>query len=76
MLRGEKNMMNSYKLYELLTEVREDNPTAVLEIIERFEPKIKKSLRQTSLQHREDLRQELVSKFLEVLYSYDTKLTK
>ncbi|WP_186333694.1 helix-turn-helix domain-containing protein [Paenibacillus xylanexedens] len=69
-------MSNSYKLYELLSEAKANNPTVVLEIIKKFEPKIKKSLRQTSVQNREDLRQELVTKFIEVLYSYDININK
>ncbi|MGO4732893.1 helix-turn-helix domain-containing protein [Paenibacillus sp. 2KB_22] len=64
-------MSNSYKLYELLSEAKAENPTVIIEIIRKFEPKIKKSLRQTSVQNREDLRQELVTKFIEVLYSYE-----
>lgn len=66
-------MNNSYEMYDLLTEAKSGSQTAVLEIIQKFEPKIKKSLRQTNNQNREDLRQELITKFLEVLHSYEIK---
>ncbi|WFR63963.1 helix-turn-helix domain-containing protein [Paenibacillus amylolyticus] len=69
-------MSSPYKLYDLLSEAKRDNPTVILEIIRKFEPKIKKSLRQTSIQNREDLRQELVTKFIEVLYTYEKNIKK
>ncbi|MEJ3719941.1 helix-turn-helix domain-containing protein [Paenibacillus polymyxa] len=61
----------NHELYDLLNQAKSNNQTAVLEIIEKFEPKIKKSLQQTTIQNQEDLRQELVTKFIEVLYSFD-----
>jgi len=59
-------------LYDLLILARDNNDNdAVLQIIQRFKPKIKKSLYQTSLKNREDLEQELITKFIEVIHSYE-----
>lgn len=45
-----------------------DNAQAILEM---FEPKIKKSLRITPPQEREDLYQELSAKLIEIVYNAD-----
>ncbi|MYL39840.1 helix-turn-helix domain-containing protein [Halobacillus litoralis] len=45
---------------------------STVKIIKRIEPKIKKSLKQTTYQDRENLEQELISKTLKVTHSFDT----
>ncbi|MEK5183433.1 helix-turn-helix domain-containing protein [Paenibacillus sp. FSL P4-0288] len=59
------------ELYELLVLARKNDNDAVMQIIQRFKPKIKKSLYQTSPKNREDLEQELITKFIEVIQSYE-----
>lgn len=59
------------ELYDLLILARNNDNEAVLQIIHRFKPKIKKSLYQTSPNNREDLEQELITKFIEVIQSYE-----
>lgn len=54
-------------LYEDIKKAKEKDELAILSVINRFEPKIKFSLRQTSLQNREDLSQELKIKIIEAL---------
>lgn len=63
-------------MYELLQQAKEKNKDALLEIIIKFQPKIKKCLHQTTSQDREDLEQELVTKIIEVIHSFDHILTK
>ncbi|WP_342424621.1 helix-turn-helix domain-containing protein [Paenibacillus sp. FSL E2-0178] len=59
------------QLYDLLTKAKQEDNIAMLKIINRFEPKIKKSLYQTSIQNREDLKQELIVKFIEVVQTFE-----
>jgi hypothetical protein len=59
------------QLYDLLTKAKHEDNVAMLKIINRFEPKIKKSLYQTSIQNREDLKQELIVKFIEVVQTFE-----
>lgn len=61
-------------LYELVKESREDS-YALQEIIDRFEPKIKKSLNLTKYQEKEDLSQELKSKLVSCIQKYDIDST-
>lgn len=63
-------------MYELLEQAKEKDKDALLEIIIKFQPKIKKSLHQTSPQDREDLEQELIVKIIEVIHSIDDILGK
>lgn len=63
--------MSPELLYDLLIQAKSDDKTAILKIINRFEPKIKKSLQQTNVQNRDDLKQELITKFIEIIQSYD-----
>ncbi|KAA8748209.1 helix-turn-helix domain-containing protein [Paenibacillus sp. UASWS1643] len=44
---------------------------ATLHILESFVPKVKASLLQVPLEHREDLEQELYVKMIEVIQSFD-----
>ncbi|OKP96766.1 helix-turn-helix domain-containing protein [Paenibacillus sp. P46E] len=59
------------ELYELLVKAHTSDNEAVLSIIKRFKPKIKKSLNQTSPQNRDDLEQDLLTKFIEIIHTYD-----
>ncbi|MFJ2046036.1 MULTISPECIES: helix-turn-helix domain-containing protein [Paenibacillus] len=56
---------------ELIQQAKQNNPEAMLEMIYRFEPKIKKTLYQTNVQNREDLKQELIVKFIEVVHMFE-----
>lgn len=56
---------------ELIRKAKQNNPEALMEVIYRFEPKIKKSLCQTNVQNREDLKQELILQLIEVVYRFD-----
>ncbi|MGE6756028.1 helix-turn-helix domain-containing protein [Rossellomorea sp. NPDC071047] len=58
------------ELYRLM-EDPENNHQNVEKIIELFDPKIKKSVLQTSPQEREDLAQELKIKLFETILNYD-----
>lgn len=58
------------ELYDLLVLAQHDDHDAIVTIIQRFMPKIKKSLYQTSTNYREDLEQELITKCLEIIRSY------
>jgi hypothetical protein len=44
-------------------------------LLQMFEPKLRRSLLQTSKQEREDLEQELRIKIMEVIYRYDLEST-
>lgn len=61
----------SQPLRELISQAKGNNQQAMMEIIYKFEPKIKKSLHQTSFQNRDDLRQELIVKFIEVVQNWE-----
>ncbi|RAW09749.1 helix-turn-helix domain-containing protein [Paenibacillus taichungensis] len=58
-------------LNDLISQAKRNNTQAMMEIIQRFEPKIKKSLHQTSFQNRDDLKQDLIIKFIEVVHNWD-----
>ncbi|WP_091012043.1 MULTISPECIES: helix-turn-helix domain-containing protein [Paenibacillus] len=58
-------------LNDLIFQAKRNNTQAMMEIIQRFEPKIKKSLHQTSFQNRDDLKQDLIVKFIEVVHNWD-----
>lgn len=49
---------------------------ATLHILESFAPKVKASLLQVPLEHREDLKQELYVKMIEVIQSFDISRSK
>lgn len=57
---------------KLIEDSQEGNEHSTLIILKKLEPKIKKSLKQTTIQDRENLEQELVMKVLKVTYSFDT----
>lgn len=58
-------------LNDLIVQAKQNNQQAMLEILYRFEPKIKKSLHQTGFQNRDDLKQELIVQFIEVVHKWD-----
>lgn len=62
-------------LYVLTKKAKNRNQEAVLSIIQKFSPKIKQSLYQTSQQEREDLEQDLILKMIEVIYRYSLEST-
>lgn len=62
-------------LYHLMQKAQSKNPEALSKLLQMFEPKLKRSLLQTSKQDREDLEQELRIKIMEVIYKYDLEST-
>lgn len=61
-------------LYELVKKSKEDSQALQL-IIDIFEPKIKKSLRLTTYNERDDLAQELKCKLVDSILEYDIEAT-
>lgn len=61
-------------LAELLVQAqRHHDQEATLHILESFTPKIKASLRQVPSDHREDLKQELYVKMIEVIQTFNIR---
>ncbi|KZS47105.1 helix-turn-helix domain-containing protein [Paenibacillus glucanolyticus] len=59
-------------MIELLVQAQENrDQNATLQILESFIPKIKASLLQVPANHREDLKQELYVKMIEVIQTFD-----
>ncbi|MEZ2658935.1 helix-turn-helix domain-containing protein [Aneurinibacillus aneurinilyticus] len=61
-------------LYTLVKQSRFDNDS-LEKVIDLFSPKIDQSLKQTKLQNREDLSQELKIKLLDCIRNYDVDNT-
>ena len=59
------------RLYILLKRSQQGDQNALLDILEQFEPKIKKSLFQTSINNRDDLYQELQLKVIKSILNFD-----
>ncbi|WP_374019833.1 helix-turn-helix domain-containing protein [Paenibacillus thiaminolyticus] len=59
------------KLGKLLEKAKNKDKEAMEEIILRFTPTIQKYLYQTSVQERNDLKQEINLKIIEAVYKYD-----
>ncbi|MCW3793769.1 helix-turn-helix domain-containing protein [Paenibacillus sp. LS1] len=55
----------------LLIQARENDKNAMESIIVKFNPKLQKSLYQTTQQDRNDLKQEIHLKIIEAVYKYD-----
>ncbi|RSL30329.1 hypothetical protein D7Z54_26590 [Salibacterium salarium] len=55
---------------DLVLKARDNDKDAMYHILEHFEPFIQKSLKQTSMQEKEDLRQELRLVCLESIYQF------
>ncbi|CAM3997846.1 helix-turn-helix domain-containing protein [Mesobacillus zeae] len=62
--------MGQLNLYELAKRAKKEE-IAREQILELFQPKIKKTLLQTAPHHREDVEQELSIKLLNVITMYD-----
>jgi hypothetical protein len=62
-------------LYELTRSAQNNNKDALLLIIQRFSPKIKKSLFHTTYQDQGDLEQELKLKIIKAILEYDLEST-
>ncbi|WP_145332484.1 helix-turn-helix domain-containing protein [Paenibacillus xylanexedens] len=61
-------------LAELLVQAQQHHDQeATLHILESFTPKIKASLRQVPRDHREDLKQELYVKMIEVIQIFNIR---
>ena len=58
------------RLYSALQRAKQKDEEGLKEVIQQFEKKIEAELRQTSLQNRDDLRQELVIKVMEAVEKY------
>lgn len=58
-------------LMNLLIQARKNDKNAMESIILKFNPKLQKSLYQTTLQDRNDLKQEIHLKIIEAVYKYD-----
>ncbi|QAS54848.1 helix-turn-helix domain-containing protein [Halobacillus litoralis] len=57
---------------ELIEWSQQGDEQSTLKIIRKVEPKIKKSLKQTLSQDRENLEQELIIKTIKIIQSFDT----
>lgn len=60
------------ELYEWMMLAKQKEPEAILRILNQFEPKLKQSLFKTTLQEREDLKQELQIKLIKAMEQFDT----
>ncbi|SDK27930.1 helix-turn-helix domain-containing protein [Sediminibacillus albus] len=63
--------MEEQSLYQLVNQSK-SNPSALMTILDLFEPKVKRSLYQTEERNREDLHQDLQLKVVEAVLNYDT----
>jgi len=64
------------RLIDLVEQAQQSSNTEAIHIIlEQFEPKIRTSLKQTSLQEQEDLYQELKIKTIEMILQFDFNKT-
>lgn len=61
-------------LYELVSQSKQ-NQVAMQEVINTFQPKIKKVLHSTNSKQREDLEQELTYKLITCIKKYDIEST-
>jgi hypothetical protein len=69
-MNGESEIMG--KLYRWMKLAKQKDSGAAVCILEQFEPKVRQSLRRTAHQEREDLKQELRLKLLDVMIQFDT----
>ena len=63
--------MNAYDLYDLIVRSQQGDSKAMLEIVSRFKPLIKKQSQRATIIEREDLEQFLVEKLLILIQQYD-----
>lgn len=60
-------------LLTLVKRAQNNDEIAMVEIIEKFEPRIRKSLRFTNIAAREDIRQEIVFRMIRAVKTYSTE---
>ncbi|AIG26770.1 MULTISPECIES: helix-turn-helix domain-containing protein [Brevibacillus] len=60
-------------LLALVRKAKNNDADAMQEIIQRFEPKIRKSLRCTDKAFRDDVRQEIALRVIKVIKDYDSE---
>lgn len=61
----------SHALISLIQKAKNEDEEAILFLIQKFSPKIMRSLQQTTYQDQEDLRQEIHLKIIEAVRKYD-----
>ncbi len=66
-----REAVNSFM--NLIKKAQQRDARAIAAIIDKFNPKIQKSLTQTKPQDRNDLRQEVSLKLIEAIYRYDLR---
>ncbi len=59
-------------LYQLLTLAQKRDKAALISLLQQFEPKVHQSLRRTTRQNRDDLKQVLHLKLLEAVSQFQT----
>ncbi|MCM3598156.1 helix-turn-helix domain-containing protein [Metabacillus idriensis] len=62
-------------LYDLIIRAKNSDQEALVQIIKRFEPKIKKSSQIANYQNQEDLEQELKIELLKLVERFEYKQT-
>ncbi|WP_068794071.1 helix-turn-helix domain-containing protein [Brevibacillus laterosporus] len=60
-------------LIELIKKAKLHDREAMIKIIEKFEPKIRKEISKSPTHLKEDLRQEIAKNIIEAVYKYDMK---
>lgn len=66
-------MMNKVRLRHYVKEAQRGNRDKLATLIQQFEPSIRNCLRQTTPGERDNLRQELTLKLIEITLHYDTE---
>ncbi|MGV7118714.1 helix-turn-helix domain-containing protein [Paenibacillus kyungheensis] len=61
----------AHALLSLIQKAKNEDEEAILFLINKFSPKIMRSLQQTTYQEQEDLRQEIHLKIIEAVRKYD-----
>lgn len=61
----------AHALLSLIQKAKNEDEEAILFLIQKFSPKIMRSLQQTSYQEQEDLQQEIHLKIIEAVRKYD-----
>ena len=66
-------MMNKVQMRHYVKEAQRGDRETLACLIQQFEPSIRNCLRQTTPGERDDLRQELMLKLIEITLHYDTE---
>ncbi|CAJ1317601.1 helix-turn-helix domain-containing protein [Paenibacillus sp. PK4536] len=61
----------AHALLSLIQKAKNEDEEAILFLIQKFSPKIMRSLQQTTYQEQEDLQQEIHLKIIEAVRKYD-----